>query len=108
MKKLKPIHPGEILKTEFLEPFSISAYKLAKDIVVPVNRITEIINEQRSISTETALLLSKYFGLSDSFWIRIQSRYNEAITKEKIFDHLASVRPFLTSTQENFSNPKHH
>jgi addiction module HigA family antidote len=106
MKKLKPIHPGIILKTEFLELLNISAYKLAKDIDVPVNRITEIINEQRNISTETALLLAKYFSLSDSFWIRIQARYSEAVTKEKISNHLASIHPFLESSHEkNSSTP---
>ncbi|UCM85205.1 MAG: HigA family addiction module antidote protein [Rickettsia endosymbiont of Culicoides impunctatus] len=96
MYKINPVHPGEILKTEFLEPFGISAYRLAKDIEVPINRITEIVNKQRNISTETALLLAKYFSLSDSFWIRIQSRYDEAVTKEKIFNHLASIRPLAT------------
>lgn len=95
MHKINPIHL-DILKTEFLEPFGISAYKLAKDIEVPINRITEIVNKQRNISTETALLLAKYFGLSDSFWIRVQARYDEAITKEKIFDHLASIHPLTT------------
>ncbi len=83
MYKINPVRPGEILKTEFLEPFGISAYRLAKDIEVPINRITEIVNKQRNISTETALLLEKYFSLSDSFWIRIHSRYDEAVTKEK-------------------------
>ncbi|MFU7501646.1 MAG: HigA family addiction module antitoxin [Candidatus Tisiphia sp.] len=80
MHKINPIHSGEILKTEFLEPFGIAAYRLAKDIEVPINRITDILNKQRNISTETALLLAKYFGLSDSFWIRVQARYDEAIT----------------------------
>ena len=107
MKKISPIHPGEILKTEFLQPFGISAYKLAKDIQVPVNRITEIINEQRSISTETALLLSKFFGLSDGFWIRIQSRYDAAITKEKIFDHLAAIHPLSSIQRPEINNDLH-
>ncbi|MCC8483513.1 MAG: HigA family addiction module antitoxin [Rickettsia endosymbiont of Labidopullus appendiculatus] len=96
MYKINPVHPGEILKTEFLEPFGISAYRLAKDIEVPINRIIEIVNKQRNISTETALLLAKYFSLSDSFWIRIQARYDEAVTKEKIFNHLASIHPLVT------------
>lgn len=93
MYKIQPIHPGEILKTEFLDAFNVSAYRLAKEIEVPLNRITEIINAKRNISTETALLLSKYFGLSDSYWIMLQAKYDEFITKDKIFDHLASIHP---------------
>ena len=61
MKKIKPTHPGEILREEFLKPMEISAYRLAKDIGVPKNRITAIINDDRAISPETALLLSRYF-----------------------------------------------
>ena len=95
MYKISKVHPGEILKTEFLDPLGISAYRLAKDINVPTNRITEIINRHRNISVETALLLAKYFNLSDSFWIRVQAKYDEDITKEKIFDHLITVHPFI-------------
>jgi addiction module HigA family antidote len=100
MHKVNKVHPGEILKTEFLNPLGISAYRLAKDIDVPINRITEIINGHRSISTETALLLAKYFNLSDSFWIRIQARYDEVTTKERILGHLANVHPIVNIERE--------
>ena len=66
MSVIQPTHPGEILSEEFLKPMGITPYRLAKDIGVPVNRITAIIKEQRRISAETALLLSRYFGVSDS------------------------------------------
>ena len=76
MSVIKPTHPGEILREEFLKPMGISAYRLAKDIDVPANRITAIIKEQRSISPETALLLSRYFGVSDSLWANLQAHYD--------------------------------
>ena len=68
MSVIQPIRPGEILREEFLKPMGITPYRLANDIGVPVNRITTIIKEQRRISAETALLLSCYFGVSDSLW----------------------------------------
>ncbi len=95
--KLAPIHPGEILKTEFLDEYNITAYRLAKEIGVAVNRITEIVRGERGISTETALLLSKYFGQSDGFWIRLQARYDEIMTKSKIFARLATIHPMTFS-----------
>ena len=80
-KKLPPIHPGEILLEEFLKPLSISQYRLAKDINVPARRINEIVQGKRSISADTALRLSRYFGLSDRFWVNLQTRYD--LEKEK-------------------------
>jgi addiction module HigA family antidote len=71
MTVIKPTHPGEILREEFLEPMGISAYRLAKDIDVPVNRITAILREERAVSTETALLLARYFGVSDELWTNL-------------------------------------
>jgi len=93
MHKIDAIHPGEVLKTEFLDAFNISAYRLAKDLHVPVNRITGIVNGQRNISPETALMLSKYFGLSNAFWIRMQAYYDEAVTSERIVGLLAAISP---------------
>lgn len=75
-KKLKPIHPGEILLTEFLEPLDITPYRLAKDIGVPPTRISEIVREKRSITADTALRLSKYFGTSAELWLNLQSHYD--------------------------------
>jgi addiction module HigA family antidote len=75
-KKLPPIHPGEILMEEFLKPMNISQYRLAKDISVPARRINEIVHGIRAISPDTALRLSRYFGLSERFWINMQTRYD--------------------------------
>jgi antitoxin HigA-1 len=76
MTKLKNIHPGEILMEEFLIPFEISAYKLAKDIGIPQTRVSEIIKGNRRITADTALRLSKYFGNSAKFWLGLQDDYD--------------------------------
>lgn len=76
MTKLKNIHPGEILSEEFLKPFNISAYKLAKDIEIPQTRISEIIKGNRRITADTALRLSKYFGNSAKFWLGLQDDFD--------------------------------
>ena len=75
-EKLSPIHPGEILMEEFLKPMNISQYKLAKDISVPPRRINEIVHGTRAITPDAALRLSRYFGLSEWFWINMQNRYD--------------------------------
>lgn len=87
-QKLPPIHPGEILMEEFLKPMGISQYKLAKDISVPARRINEIVQSKRSITPDTALRLSRYFGLSERFWINLQARYNLEAEKDKLMDRL--------------------
>jgi antitoxin HigA-1 len=83
-KKIEPIHPGEILLEEFLQPMNISQYRLAKDINVPPRRINEIVHGNRSISTDTALRLSRYFGLSERFWINLQTRHDIEMQKDKL------------------------
>jgi len=88
-KLLSPIHPGEILMEEFLEPMGISQYRLAKDISVPPRRINEIVHGKRSITPDTALRLSRYFGLSERFWINMQARYDLEIEKDRLQDRLA-------------------
>ncbi len=87
-EKLPPIHPGEILLEEFLEPMSISQYRLAKDISVPARRINEIVHGKRSITPDTALRLSRYFGLSERFWLNLQSRYDLEIEKDRLEERL--------------------
>ena len=82
--KLPPIHPGEILLDEFLKPMGISQYRLAKDINVPPRRINEIVHGKRSVSANTALRLARYFGLSERFWMNIQSRYDLEMEKDKL------------------------
>jgi len=81
---LAPIHPGEILQEEFLEPMAISQYRLAKDIGVPPRRINEIVQGKRAISVDTALRLSRYFGLSERFWLNLQTRYDVEMEKDKL------------------------
>ncbi len=86
--KLPPIHPGEILFEEFLEPMGISQYRIAKDIGVPPRRINEIVHGKRSISPDTALRLSRYFGMSERFWMNLQARYDLEVEKDKLADRL--------------------
>lgn len=83
-KKDAPVHPGEILLEEFLKPLNISQYQLAKDITVPARRISEIVRGKRSISADTAIRLSRYFGLSERFWLNLQSNYDLEVEKDKL------------------------
>lgn len=83
-KKLAPITPGEILLEEFLAPLNISQSKLAKDMNVPPNRISQIIHGRREITADTALRLGKYFGIEPEFWLNLQVRYNIKIAKSKL------------------------
>ena len=76
MKKLRNIHPGEILQEEFLIPFGITAYRLSKDINIPQTRISEIVKGNRRITADTALRLSKYFGNSAKFWLGLQDDFD--------------------------------
>ena len=87
-ERLAPIHPGEILLEEFLKPLGISQYRLAKEINVPARRINEIVLGKRAISADTALRLSRYFGLSERFWINLQARYDLEKEKDKLQDRL--------------------
>jgi addiction module HigA family antidote len=80
----EPVHPGEILLEEFLKPMEISQYRLAKDIGVHPRRINEIVHGERSITADTALRLSRYFGLSERFWLNLQSRYDLEIQKDRL------------------------
>ncbi len=82
--KLPPVHPGEILKDEFLAPLGISQYRLAKDIGVPPRRINEIVKGRRAITADTALRLSRYFGLSAQFWMNLQTRYELDTTEDTL------------------------
>ena len=86
MRKLKNVHPGEVLLEEFLLPLSISAYRLSKDIGIPQTRISEILKTNRRITADTALRLSIYFGNSPKFWLGLQDDYDieeEQSTKQK-------------------------
>ncbi len=87
-KTMEPIHPGEILSEEFLKPLNISQYRLAKDICVPARRINEIVHGKRAITANTALRLSRYFRLSERFWLNLQTRYDLELEKDKLKGHL--------------------
>jgi addiction module HigA family antidote len=94
MVKLKNIHPGQILAEEFLVPFNITAYKLAKDIEIPQTRISEIIKGNRRITADTALRLSKYFGNSAKFWLGLQDDFDieaETSTKELLLKSIKAL-----------------
>src|SRR5690242_9830222 len=75
-RKLAPIHPGEILLADFLEPLGISQYRLAHDISVPPRRINEIVHGKRGITADTALRLARYFGTTERFWLNLQARFD--------------------------------
>ena len=96
-KILDPIHPGEILMEEFLKPMGISQYRLAKDINVPARRINEIVQGKRSITPNTALRLSKFFGLSERFWVNLQARYVLELEKDRLKNRLDEEVHIYTS-----------
>lgn len=87
-KKMTPIHPGEILAEEFLNPMEISQYKLAKDISVAPRRINEIVHGKRAVSADTALRLGRYFSISPQFWLNLQSHYDLAMAEDRIGSRL--------------------
>ena len=81
---MAPVHPGEVLLQEFLEPLEISQYRLAKDISVPARRINEIVHGTRAITADTALRLARYFRTSERFWLNLQARYDLEVEKDRL------------------------
>jgi len=81
---LEPVTPGEILREDFMEPMNISINRLSRDIAVPPNRISEIVNSKRGVTADTALRLERYFGVEARFWLNLQSEYNLRVMKRKI------------------------
>ncbi|HBR57305.1 MAG TPA: addiction module antidote protein, HigA family [Blastocatellia bacterium] len=94
MRKVPYPHPGEILLEEFLKPMGITQYRLAKEIGVPQRRIGEIVAGLRAITPDTGLRLSKFFGMSENFWIGLQLDYDAARTKDSIAKTLANIKPW--------------
>ncbi len=88
-KRLPPVHPGEVLAEEFLEPMGISQYRLAKDIAVPPRRINEIVHGTRAVSADTALRLARYFGTSERFWLNLQAQYDLDVEHDRVGDRIA-------------------
>lgn len=97
MRQLAPVHPGEILKEEFLVPLGLSATEFAKIIGVPPNRITRIISETSSISADTALRLGKALSTSPKLWMNLQTRYDLLIAEEKDAHRLDNIQPVIAA-----------
>src|SRR5437879_13744474 len=85
-KKLKPVHPGEILREEFMVPLGLSMNRVAMDLRVPVTRIADIVNEKRAITADTALRFARYFNNSPTFWMNLQTRSELEVAEEEIAD----------------------
>ncbi len=101
MKKLDPITPGEILLEEFLRPMGLSQYRLAKEIGVPAQRISEIISGKRGVTADTDLRLCRFFGLSNGYWLRAQAAYDTEVAERNIGPLLKKIKPWSEhSTQQ--------
>ena len=94
MSKLKPVTPGELLKEEFLVPMGLSQYRLAKQIDVPAQRISEIIAGKRSITADTDLRICRFFGLSNGYWLRAQVAYDTEVAEEILAEVLEKIEPW--------------
>lgn len=94
MGQLKNIHPGEILREEFLEPMGISAYRLSKETFIPQTRISQILKEQRRITADTALRFAKFFGTSAKFWLGLQDDYDIEEGQREKNDELNEIKSF--------------
>lgn len=93
-ERIEPIHPGEILQEDFLIPMSISAYRLAKETFIDQTRISEIIRGKRSITIDTALRFSKFFGTSPEFWVNIQNQFDMENKKKELAPELIKIHTF--------------
>lgn len=92
------IHPGEVLREEFLKPLEMSSYELAKRVHVPVPRINDIVLEKRGITADTAVRLAKFFGTSEGFWMNLQSFYEVRAAKKRLAKELVRIRPQSASS----------
>ena len=94
MSKLKPVTPGELLREEFLAPMGLTQYRLAKEIGVPAQRISEIVRGKRSVTADTDLRLCRFFGLSNGYWLRAQAAYDTEVAEEDLSETLAKIEPW--------------
>jgi antitoxin HigA-1 len=94
---MPPIHPGEILREEYLDPLSVSQYRLARAIDVSPRRINEIVHGKRGISADTALRLARYFATSERFWLNLQNRYDIEIERDRLSAILDEITPLQTA-----------
>jgi antitoxin HigA-1 len=97
MATIAPIHPGEVLLEEFLEPLGVTQHRLAVSIGVPPRRINEIVHGKRRITADTALRLARYFGTSDRFWLNLQTRYDLEVEKGHLGDKLEAIHPLQSA-----------
>lgn len=101
MKKLEPITPGEILREEFLKPMGLSQYRLAKEINVPAQRISEIVSGKRSVTADTDLRLCRFFGLSNGYWLRAQVAYDTEVAEQTLGPLLKKIKPWTEYTAQH-------
>ncbi len=98
-KKLAPVHPGEILREEYMRPFGLSMNRLALDLRVPVTRISEIVRGRRGITSDTALRLARYFNTTPQFWMNLQIHYDLEVAKDRELARIKrDVRPIAASS----------
>ncbi len=97
-RKLAPIHPGEVLLEDYLEPLELSQYRLAHDISVPARRINEIVHGKRAVSADTALRLARYFSTSDRFWLNLQARFDLETERNRLGRRLVEEVAVLAGT----------
>ena len=103
MNKLKPVTPGEILLEEFLKPMGLSQYRLAKEISVPAQRISEIVAGKRAITADTDLRLCRFFGLSNGYWLRAQVAHDTEVAESKLGHVLRKIKPWETAAAQQES-----
>jgi antitoxin HigA-1 len=90
VEKLPPVHPGEVLLHDFLEPLGLSQYRLAHDLSVPPRRINEIVHGKRAVTADTALRLARYFGTTEQFWLNLQARHDLEVERDRLGPRLAA------------------
>ncbi len=95
--RLDPIHPGEVLLLEYLEPLGVTQHRLAVAIGVPPRRINEIVHGKRRITADTALRMARYFGTSERFWLNLQGRYDLEVERDRLLDTLDEIQPLRSA-----------
>ena len=93
---MEPIHPGEVLREDYLDPLGVTQHRLATAIGVPPRRINEIVHGKRGITADTALRLARYFGTSDRFWLNLQSRFELEVERDRLADTLERIEPLAS------------
>jgi len=100
MSKLNPVTPGELLLEDFLKPMGLSQYRLAKEIDVPAQRISEIVAGKRAVSADTDLRLCRFFGLSSGYWLRAQAAHDTEVAERALAPVLRKIRPWAASSAQ--------